>query len=256
MIFDPPTSRPDALREAPLTLAAAECQLGLRATLPALTNHLQEAAGLHAHALGVGIETLQQTGFTWMLSRLALRLHRLPCWREALTLSTWPSGTRGRLAAERQFVLESASGERLLEASSEWLYVDFVHTQLARLPATVAALAHPGTLNFGLCAGKLPALPEGATPLATRPFAVRRSEIDANGHVNNVHYTEWMFETVPEALYFQGTPERLDIEYRQAARLGEEVLVRTWALAATRFLHTVSRADGQLLARALTQWRA
>lgn len=227
----------------------------MRASLPALTNRCQEAAGLHADALGIGIETLQQAGFTWMLGRLSLRLTALPHWQEALRLTTWPSGARGRLLAERQFVLERESDNTpLLTASSEWLCVDVKAGKLARLPESVLQLSHPGTLNFGLCAEKVPALPKDVSPLAEATFAVRRSEIDANRHVNNVHYTEWMLETLPETLFFNGTPTAFDIEYKQAAKLGDTVISRTYQ-GPEGFLHTITRSDGTLLARALSRWQ-
>ncbi|MGN0857481.1 MAG: acyl-[acyl-carrier-protein] thioesterase [Candidatus Spyradenecus sp.] len=256
MNFPDPATAPRFLRQAPCAIAASECRAALRASLPAVMNHLQEAAGLHAQALGVGIRELQAQGFTWMLGRLALKLNRLPAWQEPLTLATWPNGVKGRLLAERQFALETPSGERLLEASSEWLYVNFQTGRLARLPETVLALATPGTAAFALCQERLPEPDLAVTPLAECRFAVRRAEIDANGHVNNVHYAEWMLETLPEATYFGAEPVRFDIAYKQAAKLGDEVLVRTWASALGHFIHAVFRAtDGTLLAHATSAWQ-
>ncbi len=246
-------NRPYHLLTRPYTVAAYECLTGLHASLPAITNQLQEIAGLHADALGVGIQALQAEGFTWMLGRLALRLHRLPAWKETVQLDTWPSGVRGRLMAERQFRLRTAEGETLLEASSEWLYVDMQAQRLVRQPEKVFALAHPETQNFGLCAEKFPTLPETA-PLAEATFVVRRSEIDTNHHVNNVHYTEWMLETLPEDAYFHRMPTAWDIEFKQAARLGDTVIARTYVLDADCYLHTITRPDGTLLARACSRF--
>ncbi len=245
----PITPLPKHFLSQPYTVAAYECLTGLHASLPAITNQLQEIAGCHADALGVGIQTLQAEGFTWMLGRLALRIYRLPEWKETTQLETWPSGVRGRLMAERQFRLRAPSGEVLLEASSEWLYVDRNAQRIVRQPEKVLALAYPDTLNFGLCGEKFPALPTSA-PLAEQTFTVRRSEIDTNLHVNNVHYTTWMLETLPEDIYFRQMPKAWDIEYKQAARFGDTVVARTYALAPGTYLHTVTRPDGTLLARA------
>lgn len=257
MVFERIDEQPLHLLEQAVTISAAECLTGLRASLPALANRLQEIAGVHAEALGIGIRHLQAQGFTWMLGRLSLRLHRCPAWREELRLTTWPNGLRGRLLAERQFVLEGTSGERLLEASSEWLYVDCRAGKLARLPEAVVALSRPGTFAFGLCREKMPTLAPETQVVEVKNFTVRRSEIDANLHVNNVHYTEWMLETLPEALFFHGCPKALDIEYKQAAKLGDTIRTTTYALGENRFFHTVERmADSALLARAVTAWSA
>lgn len=257
MHFPDPATAPRFLRQTPCAIAASECHAALRASLPAVMNHLQEAAGLHAQALGVGIRELQAQGFTWMLGRLALKINRLPAWQEPLTLATWPSGVKGRLLAERQFALEAPSGERLLEASSEWLYVNFRTGRLARQPEAVLALAAPETATFALCSERLPEPDLSTAPLAGCRFAVRRAEIDANGHVNNVHYAEWMLEALPEATYFGANPIAFDIAYKQAAKLGDEVLIRTWASAPDRFTHAVCRAaDGALLAHAASAWQS
>ncbi|MEG1553096.1 MAG: thioesterase, partial [Kiritimatiellia bacterium] len=91
------------------------------------------------------------------------------------------------------------------------------------------------------------------TPLiAEATFPVRRSEIDANLHVNNVHYTEWMRETLPEERFFAGVPKLYEIEYQQAAKWGDVVTARTYDLGASIYAHTVTRADGVSLARART----
>ncbi|MEG2063288.1 MAG: thioesterase, partial [Kiritimatiellia bacterium] len=233
-------------------ITADECLTGLQASLPALTNFLQEIAAVHADALGIGLQTLQEAGFTWMLGRLSVRLWSVPRWNDSVKVTTWPSGARGRLRAERQFVMESMTGERLLEASSEWLYVDFKAQRLAKLPDAILALSRAGSMAFGLCEARLGTVPPEAPLIAEATFPVRRSEIDANLHVNNVHYTEWMRETLPEERFFAGVPKLYEIEYQQAAKWGDVVTARTYDLGASIYAHTVTRADGVSLARART----
>lgn len=60
-------------------------------TLSALANWLQEAAGQSASTLGFGEETLSSMGLTWILTRLVLRIRRLPASGEAIRVHTWPS---------------------------------------------------------------------------------------------------------------------------------------------------------------------
>ena len=61
------------------------------ATLSSLANWLQEAAGQSASSLGFGEETLTDMGLTWILTRLVLRIRRLPTSCEAIRVHTWPS---------------------------------------------------------------------------------------------------------------------------------------------------------------------
>jgi len=101
------------------------------------------------------------------------------------------------------------------------------------------------------------------------PIHVREADIDELGHVNNVTYVRWV-QDAAVAHWTAAAPAaeqarlfwivlRHEIDYRQAAHLGEQIVARTWVGAATRLRferHTeILRAqDGCLLARALTIW--
>ena len=99
------------------------------------------------------------------------------------------------------------------------------------------------------------------------PIHVQEADIDELGHVNNVTYVRWV-QDAAVAHWTSAAPAaeqarlfwivlRHEIDYRQAAHLGDEIVARTWVGTATRLRferHTeILRAqDGCLLARALT----
>ncbi|MFN2509678.1 MAG: acyl-CoA thioesterase [Chthoniobacterales bacterium] len=95
------------------------------------------------------------------------------------------------------------------------------------------------------------------------------TEIDEQDHVNNVVYLRWAQEVAtahwraiapPEALATVGwVVLRHEIDYKAPARLGDEILVRTWVgtargLAFERHTELFRARDQQLLARARTLW--
>src|SRR5512133_2272889 len=84
---------------------------------------LQEEAAAHADSLRVGFNDLLPAGRTWLLARMRVVIDRRPRYREALSLSTWPSGISG-LIALRDFFVKSRDGETLARATSSWLLVD------------------------------------------------------------------------------------------------------------------------------------
>jgi acyl-ACP thioesterase len=231
---------------------ASDCQSTFTANVPALQRWLQNAAAQHAEALGVGIQALQHQGLTWILSRISLSIIRAPVCGKTVRLLTWPSGVRGKLVAERQFYLETLDGEPLLKGSSEWLCVNLTTGRLAPLPEAVKALASPTTHTFRLCQNKLPTPAADKTPLHTLDLQVRRQQIDANRHVNNVHYSEWAHETLPETFYFNQQPIAFDIEFKAAAKLGDAITSVTFELQPNIFYHQILTHDGTLLARATT----
>jgi medium-chain acyl-[acyl-carrier-protein] hydrolase len=235
-----------------LAVRANETDEQGRVTAPALCNYLQEMAATHAGRLGVGIQALRDTGRTWMLSRLYVRGLQWPVWRDTLTVETWPSGVRSRLVATRDFRVRNAAGAVVAEAISEWIYVDTTTLRIMRLPDDLLALAPAGTPRVDLPeAGRLPELTTVAW--ATR-VTVRRSEIDYNHHVNNVHYADWLFEPLPPE-ETAGTLATLDISYRAAAQYGDTVLTEAARLDDHTLVHRIRRErDGVTLVQARTVW--
>lgn len=100
-------------------------------------------------------------------------------------------------------------------------------------------------------------------------FPVEPGDIDVMGHVNNVTYLRWV-QDVAEAHWTARAPsefqERLlwivlrhEIDYKQSARLGDEIQACTWVGEATRvrferFTEIRRAADGVVLAKARTVW--
>jgi acyl-CoA thioester hydrolase len=98
---------------------------------------------------------------------------------------------------------------------------------------------------------------------------VEQADIDELGHVNNVTYVRWV-QDAAVAHWMAAAPAaerarllwivlRHEIDYQQAAHLGDGIVARTWVGAATRLRferHTeiLRAADGCVLARARTLW--
>ena len=95
------------------------------------------------------------------------------------------------------------------------------------------------------------------------------ADIDGLGHVNNVVYVRWVQDiavahwravaSTADQLKFLWIVVRHEIDYKQAARLGDTILARTWVGAATRIRferHTelLRASDRVLLAKATTVW--
>jgi acyl-CoA thioester hydrolase len=101
------------------------------------------------------------------------------------------------------------------------------------------------------------------------PIRVQPADIDELGHVNNIVYLRWVQEAAVAHWLAAAPPAdraalhwivlRHEIDYRQPAMPGEDLIARTWVGGASRLKferHTeVLRAgDRELLAKALTVW--
>ena len=110
------------------------------------------------------------------------------------------------------------------------------------------------------------------TAVFSRSFMVPRDVIDANGHVSNIAYIQWMQDIAiehstsagwPMARYFEEgftwVARSHFVEYLRPAFEGEPISVHTWIAGMSarncprRYLFARDK-DRKLLARAETQW--
>lgn len=222
---------------------------------------LQEAAGNHAMALGVGVPELIAQGRTWVLREWQFEMSVWPRWRERVVIETWPSGL-DELVATRDFRLAAEDGRELGRATSRWMVVDVGRRRPVRMPETVRAIRRPARRR--LAADSLPrGTPPGAATLST-DYRVRFADLDINGHVNNVSYVDWVIETVPREVLREGELVAMAIAFRAECRSESTVTAERRpdpARAApdrAAFLHrVVERTDGtpaRELAVARTTW--
>jgi acyl-CoA thioester hydrolase len=109
--------------------------------------------------------------------------------------------------------------------------------------------------------------------MSTTPFeisvAVMPEDIDEQNHVNNTVYLRWVQEVATAHWQAIASSEaqgeigwvvlRHEIDYKAAAGLGDEIVLRTWVGKATRltferFTEILRRSDCQLLSKARTLW--
>ena len=234
------------------------------ASVLALADYLQEAAGHHAAELGVSMQDLLDDGRAWVLARLRLDIDRLPKWEDDVVVETWPSGL-DRLYATREFVLHDGSDEGgvLARGTSAWLVIDTDRRRPLRPPAMLRSLEtpdRPPALAHDV-SRDLPA-PERTDAAST--FTVRYHDLDVNRHVNNVRYLEWALETLPPEVLDARRCLSLQLQFSAETTLGDTV--RATAQIGNdpeggpegeslQVRHRLTHAgDDRVLATAATQW--
>ena len=217
-----------------------ECGADGFATLPTICNYLQEAASVNAEDLGFSKSDFASAGqnISWVLTRLVVKMDRFPKWEDEVIVETFPRGGR-KIVAWRDFELKDASGARLGVASSEWMLIDLATRKIVPVPESVFAAADPADAPV---LGESPfskfRFPDGA-PSGSCTFRAQKSHIDLNGHVNNVHYVEWMLEPAEDAC-----PGEAEIVFRSETLAGDEVRVEC-ASEGDRVFHRVFAPDGR-----------
>lgn len=221
-----------------------ECGPDGAATMASVCNWLQESASLNAEALEFSKTNFEAAGenISWVLTRLKVRMERFPRWGETVTIVTFPRGGR-KIVAWRDFLLKASDGSVLGRATSEWMLIDLASRKVVAIPEGVFAAANTereavfGEEPFAKlrwdCREPVPDALE---------FRARRGDIDLNGHVNNVHYVEWMLEGRPEGA---GPCRELDVVFKSETLAGEAVRVESVETEPGVFCHRVYAPDGR-----------
>lgn len=171
----------------------ADANKNLRPT--ALLDWMQEAAGRNAAELGFGYEEMIAGNTAWVLSRIKVCFHNYPKWRENATLKTWHKGAN-RIFYLRDFVLENPEGEKLVSATTSWLIIDLASRRMVR-DRKLAENFDNSEMGHAIeeQAEKV-LLPKDVEPELVDTHKVVWSDIDTNGHVNNVKYVVWALDVL------------------------------------------------------------
>ena len=190
-----------------------------------LLYYIQEVAGVHGSAMGASFEALAEKNLFWAIIRTRVQITRLPRNGETIRLETWPMPTT-RVAYPRSVVAYDASGEEIFRGISLWVMMD-------RTTRSMVIPAQSGFVFSGMLQGNELAVPASLMPKTYEnrcSRTVRFTDLDANGHMNNTRYFDWMFDVLPSAFHANHTMKELTICYLAEAREGQ-TLDMNWEIS-------------------------
>ena len=158
----------------------------------AMLDLMQEAANVNASTLGFGYYEMMNSNIAWVLSRIHVKFNSTPRWRDEVNLKTWHKGV-SKLFYLRDFILSDKEGNPMVLATTSWLIIDMNTRRLVR--NSDLALSDTAMHAIETPADKV-VVPVDIEPELVRKHPVTWSEIDTNGHVNNVKYAVWALDAV------------------------------------------------------------
>jgi acyl-ACP thioesterase len=169
----------------------------------------------------VAIDDVQETGWgapehLWFVRRIRIDVLQQFVDESEAELTTWCSGVAA-VAAGRRWSLSGREGGRI-EVDSVWIHLDG-----AASPARIhdfgvyAEAARGRTVSTKL---ELPGPPADA---AATPWALRATDVDRHGHVNNAVHWQAVEELLPALGVDPREPLRAELDYRHPIDLGEEI---------------------------------
>ena len=201
-------------------LRAAECDLSSQGKPSAILENMQEMAGKHAELLGGGRNALMQQGMVWVLTRVEVEMARYPRHTDTVATETFPMPVR-RWFFPRYFIFRDEQGQEIGRAGSLWVLLDVTTRKMAR-PDTVARLM-PDNSDLLAPLGLPATVSEVSGTLQTGTLSPLYTDLDMNGHVNNVKYMDWCCNALGIDILRRKCLRRFDINYDLEIRPGQEI---------------------------------
>lgn len=225
-----------------------------RITIPALVKSMHEAAMQNVIHLNLSVWDLEPHHISWVLMRKQLHIKRFPILGESLKVHTQPAGFE-KFFTYRDYKVFDQADELIAYSSSTWLLMNTQLRKMARIPDFILEM-RPFMPPQEVCLERpLQKLPKFGTPQFTQSFEVGWHDLDFNQHLNNIYYTQWMLEAMPDHYLGERKLDRMDIIYRAEARWKEKIVAETEQISNDQFSHRLLRAaDQKELALAQTFW--
>ncbi|GFR43166.1 hypothetical protein Agub_g4215 [Astrephomene gubernaculifera] len=205
-----------------------------RATVVTVGNLLQEIAGNHA----VGMWGRTDEGFAslpdykdllFVMTRLQVRMYEYPKWGDIVKVETYFT-EEGRLAFRREWKLtDVATGKLLGAATSTWVTINTATRRLSKLPDPLRRrflrFGPPSSVHVLPPQETKKKLPDMVMPaqIQSPPQVARRSDMDMNGHINNVTYLAWAMESVPEHIYNSYKLYEIELDFKAECTAGNSI---------------------------------
>lgn len=190
-------------------------------TMGVLGNHLLNCAGFHATERGFGMAELNENHYTWVLSRLAIELDRLPLQYERFSIQTWIENVY-RLFTDRNFAILDKDGKTIGYARSIWAMI----STETRKPVDLLTLHKGSILNY-VCDKECPIGKPGRIKVAEKEVAGEHvacySDIDVNGHVNSIKYIEHILDLFPMEQFRTKRIRRFEMAYVAESYYGDKL---------------------------------
>jgi len=214
---------------------------------------MQDAAIAASADAGYDIERYNKIGHYWLVRQSTIEFLQPIRYNDQVSVKTWV--TDFKKTSSRRVYEFSVNGAQTPATRSiaarghtDWVYINTTDARPAPIPAEMQNAFFPeGVPNAFPTREKFPALPEKPEQVYSSQRRVEWKDVDNLGMVNNPCYLDYCAETGIQVIdHFGWSWERmaslgfaiylrkLQIQYHQPARYGDELEISTWASGAKK----------------------
>jgi acyl-ACP thioesterase len=195
-----------------------ECDPNLTMKLSDFLKYIIRTAGFHYALRGVPHKMMYDHGQVFVLSKLNLKIEKLPLYGDKITVSTWERKNES-VYALRDYEVRNEEGELLGAATSNWIIIN-PHTRSILRPSAFDLCEYRPLEKTSGCKPCEKIRPDTNCPLVDKRM-VRLSDTDANGHLHSAFYAYFVTDALP--LNKGKAPREFEINFVKEA-CAEDVL--------------------------------
>jgi medium-chain acyl-[acyl-carrier-protein] hydrolase len=216
---------------------------------------LEEAAAEHCLSINQSLYDLFYQNIGWVLLSGYMQMERYPLYKEKITIRTWIS-KHTSIRGNRENLIFDEQGKIIGRAKGLWLFYDIKKRMPVRIFDDILKKwgCFPEESITHDITKKIEAIDSG---IYKRNFLVHRYDMDANKHVNNLRYLQWLIETIPDEIMDNFYMHSIDGRYLNEAQFGHTIeSLSEPEDGAHNFIHTIKDLDNnQVCSTGRTVWR-
>ena len=177
------------------------------------------ASEAHSDSLGVGSKAVTAKGLGWVITQHQLEVTTLPQRGQKVLVKT-KARAYNAFFCYRDFWLYDEAGQEMAKMHSVFVLMDLQKRKMTRiLPEIIAPFEVEKTKKVERLVQ--PQAPKEVSQV--KNYRVRFMDIDENHHVNNVHYFDWMLDSLDADFLLQHQLTKMNIIYKNEVHYGQEV---------------------------------
>ena len=209
--------------KASLTVSFGDVGPDMLLTPAAMTGLFQSVINEHTNEMEIGVDTLREgCRGKWIISRMRAEIARMPRYGESITVETWPLRPSA-LIMPRCIRILDARGEQIIGSYGEWCVLDIE----TNAPIRTSVFTGHINLEYRTDRAAQTRFRMGRFQPEEADFRFRRtmrySDLDSNGHVNNVTDIRLLSDCFSAAELGAHPPKCLEVAYSSQCYEGEEM---------------------------------
>lgn len=219
------------------------------ASLATLVNVMLMGSEHQLDAVGAGMTQVLARGIGWVITQYELDVKRMPKVEVPLILGT-EATSYNKLMCYRDYWLETTDGERLATMRGAWVMMDL---NARKVVPVVKDIVEKVGAPYSTHVERFKRLTKIERVDRKQAYPVRYFDIDSNHHVNNVHYFEWMEDSLGAEFLASHELASMKIKYAKELPI-DAVPVAQVQIEGLNTFHQVI-TDGVVNAEAEMTWR-